>query len=71
MLYRVNAGGPALASTDAGPDWSSDNAATSPFRNTGSTTANQGALNSASLVGVPASTPLGPPDPSRTATLHA
>ena len=36
VLYRVNAGGPALPSVDDGPDWSSDSATTSTFRNTGS-----------------------------------
>ncbi|MDO5502334.1 MAG: PKD domain-containing protein [Actinomycetia bacterium] len=36
VLYRVNAGGPALTSLDAGPDWAADTAADSPFRSTGS-----------------------------------
>jgi hypothetical protein len=38
VLYRINAGGPALPSGDAGPDWAADTAATSPLRNAGSTT---------------------------------
>ncbi|MGZ6753985.1 MAG: PKD domain-containing protein, partial [Nocardioides sp.] len=59
VLYRVNAGGPAVASVDNGPDWASDNGATSPFHNTGSVTATQTALPATSLVNVPASTPLG------------
>ncbi|MCU1361930.1 MAG: domain containing protein, partial [Ilumatobacteraceae bacterium] len=37
VLYRVNAGGPTLASADDGPDWASDNSSTSPYHNTGTT----------------------------------
>lgn len=60
VLYRVNAGGAALASVDNGPDWAADTSATpSPFHNTGSTTATFSALTAANLVNVPASTPLG------------
>jgi PKD repeat protein len=59
VLYRVNAGGAAVASVDNGPDWVSDNSATSPFHNTGSSTATQSAITAANLVNVPASTPLG------------
>jgi PKD repeat protein len=59
VLYRVNAGGAALASTDTGPDWAADNTTTSVFRNSGSTTATWGPLAATSLVNVPASTPLG------------
>ncbi|CAM3679135.1 PKD domain-containing protein [Nocardioides zeicaulis] len=59
VLYRVNAGGAAIASTDNGPDWAADNSATSAYHNTGSTTATWSALSSTSLVNVPASTPLG------------
>ena len=59
VLFRVNAGGPAIASIDNGPDWVSDNGATSPFHNTGSSTATLGALTAANLVNVPTSTPLG------------
>jgi chitodextrinase len=35
VLYRVNAGGPALASVDDGPDWMADTASSSPYRNGG------------------------------------
>ncbi len=35
-MYRVNAGGPQLLSVDDGPDWSADNTADSPLRNSGS-----------------------------------
>ena len=59
VLYRIDAGGAAVAATDNGPDWSADNGATSTFHNTGSTTASRSALTAASLVNVPASTPLG------------
>ncbi|WP_051548773.1 PKD domain-containing protein [Nocardioides sp. URHA0032] len=60
VLYRVDAGGAAIASTDNGPDWSADTtAAPSSLHNTGSTAATQTALTAASLVNVPASTPLG------------
>ena len=59
VLYRVNAGGAAIPSIDGGPDWLSDNGSTSPYHNTGSTTATFSALTAASLVNVPSSTPLG------------
>lgn len=36
VLYRVNAGGPALLSADDGPDWSGDTSADSPYRDSGS-----------------------------------
>ncbi|WP_446217479.1 malectin domain-containing carbohydrate-binding protein [Micromonospora sp. IBHARD004] len=37
VLYRVNAGGPALPAIDGGPDWSGDTVTTpSPFHNAGS-----------------------------------
>jgi hypothetical protein len=39
ILYRVNAGGPSLASEDCGPDWQGDTDPTSPYRNSGSNTA--------------------------------
>lgn len=32
VLYRINAAGPALTSTDAGPGWAADTAGTSPYR---------------------------------------
>ena len=38
VLYRINAGGPALASADDGPNWAADTASTSPYRNSGSNT---------------------------------
>jgi PKD repeat protein len=59
VLYRVNAAGAAIASLDNGPDWVSDNSATSPFHNTGSSTATRSALTAANLTNVPTSTPLG------------
>lgn len=59
VLYRVNAGGAAIASVDTGPDWVSDNGSTSVHHNTGSLTATFSALSAANLVNVPASTPLG------------
>lgn len=59
VLYRVNAGGAAIASTDAGPDWSADNATTNPLRTSGSTTTTYSPLPATSLVGVPATVPLG------------
>jgi len=31
VLYRINAGGPEVAATDGGPDWSADNNPDSPF----------------------------------------
>ncbi len=59
ILYRINAGGAAIAASDNGPDWAADNATASTFHNTGSTVATQSALAATSLVNVPASTPLG------------
>ncbi len=38
VLYRINAGGPLLASADDGPAWAADTASTSSFRNSGSST---------------------------------
>jgi len=32
VLYRINAGGPAIASADGGPDWAADQDTTSPYR---------------------------------------
>lgn len=57
VLYRVNAGGPAIPSTDAGPDWAADTATTSAVRTTGSTAFARSPLGPRDLVGVPASTP--------------
>ena len=39
VLYRVNAGGPALQSVDDGPDWAGDQSDPSPYRNSGSNAA--------------------------------
>jgi len=40
VLYRVNAGGPALLTSDSGPNWSADTAsAPSPYHNSGSSAA--------------------------------
>ncbi len=39
VLYRVNAGGPALQATDDGPDWSADDSGSSVYRNDGSNAA--------------------------------
>lgn len=36
VLYRVNAGGPALPALDGGPEWIADNGTTNPYRNSGS-----------------------------------
>lgn len=38
-LYRVNAGGPSVAALDDGPNWTADDGVSSPFRNSGSSTA--------------------------------
>ncbi|WP_336921902.1 PKD domain-containing protein [Aquipuribacter sp. SD81] len=55
-LYRINAGGPALASLDDGPDWSADSSGTSPLRNSGSNAASYGPVPTLTA-GVPAGTP--------------
>lgn len=46
VLYRVNAGGPALTSWDCGPDWAADTDSTSPYRTSGSSTASYGPVTS-------------------------
>jgi malectin (di-glucose binding ER protein) len=56
ILYRVNAGGPALPSWDCGPDWTADTDSSSPFRNTGSSAASYGPVTSVDAT-VPAATP--------------
>ncbi|HEU4426114.1 MAG TPA: malectin domain-containing carbohydrate-binding protein [Pilimelia sp.] len=56
VLYRVNAGGPALAAGDSGPDWASDTGLFSPYRNFGSTTSAFGAVGSVDAT-VPTGTP--------------
>ena len=39
VLYRVNAGGPAIQSLDSGPDWAADTDSTSTLRNSGNNAA--------------------------------
>ena len=59
VLYRVDAGGPALAATDNGPDWMADQSSTDPgaaYRNNQSNTASYGQVTSVDST-VPASTP--------------
>jgi hypothetical protein len=56
VLFRVNAGGPALASIDGGPGWSADTALTSPYRNAGSNVAEWGAGHTVDAT-VPGGTP--------------
>ncbi|WNM40391.1 malectin domain-containing carbohydrate-binding protein [Micromonospora halotolerans] len=57
VLYRVNAGGPLVASTDTGPDWAADDGGSpSPYHNAGSSTA-----GFAPVGGVDATVPAGTP----------
>ena len=57
VLYRVNAGGPLVASTDSGPDWAADTSGSpSPYHNAGSSTAGFAAVGSVDAT-VPAGTP--------------
>ena len=57
VLYRVDAGGPALQSIDGGPDWSGDTSASpSPYHNAGSNTADYSPIQNVNS-SVPASTP--------------
>jgi hypothetical protein len=57
VLYRVNAGGPALAATDAGPDWAEDsNGNPSPYHNAGSSAAGFAPVGSVDAT-VPAGAP--------------
>lgn len=56
VLYRVNAGGPALASVDGGPNWTGDDGGTNPLRNSGSNAAGWSAVPTIDS-SVPASTP--------------
>jgi PKD repeat protein len=56
VLYRVNAGGPAVQAIDGGPDWAADDSDPSSVRNSGSNAA--GWTAGASVAGtVPSSTP--------------
>ena len=57
VLYRINAGGPLLQSSDAGPDWAADTAANSPLRNSGSIATTYGTPVPAVDATVPAGTP--------------
>ena len=59
VLYRVNAGGPAVGAVDNGPDWAADDAATSAYRNSGSNSASYDMIPASGMAGVPASTPAG------------
>ncbi|KAB1910892.1 malectin domain-containing carbohydrate-binding protein [Micromonospora sp. AMSO31t] len=57
VLYRVNAGGPAIPATDGGPDWAGDTAAApSPHHNTGNSVTSY-PTNATFDATVPASTP--------------
>jgi hypothetical protein len=57
VLYRVNAAGPALPSSDCGVDWSTDTTASpSPYHNSGSTAASWSAVASVTA-SVPSTTP--------------
>ena len=56
VLYRVNAAGGAISSTDTGPDWAADTSDPSPYRNSGSGTAGYSHIATLSPT-VPASTP--------------
>ncbi len=42
VLYRIDAGGPVIASLDCGPDWQADVSGSSQYRNTGSAAASFG-----------------------------
>lgn len=64
VLYRVNAGGPSLPAVDNGPDWSSDDGWTSPYRNDGSNAAGWGSGATIDPA-VPATTPPGIYDSER------
>ncbi|HET7399535.1 MAG TPA: PKD domain-containing protein [Intrasporangium sp.] len=57
VLYRVNAGGPAIASIDSGPDWAADSGSTNPLRNGGSSAVTYTTSGAAINPAVPASTP--------------
>ncbi|MDI1463271.1 malectin domain-containing carbohydrate-binding protein [Catellatospora sp. KI3] len=57
VLYRVNAGGSAVAATDNGPDWAGDDGGSpSPYHNTDSSTAGYGTVPTVDAT-VPAGTP--------------
>lgn len=56
VLYRVNAGGGALAALDGGPDWLADNGLTGQYRNLGSNAASWSPIPNVDGT-VPSSTP--------------
>lgn len=56
ILYRVDAGGPTLPSVDCGPDWSDDTGSSSPYHNTGNSTATYNPVSSVDTT-VPMTTP--------------
>jgi PKD repeat protein len=58
VLYRVDAGGPAIQAIDNGPVWQADDSDPSPYRNSGSSTASYSPITQVSS-SVPATTPLG------------
>jgi hypothetical protein len=58
VLYRVDAGGPAIQATDAGPNWQADQTDPSPYRTTGSNAATWPTVAHVSPT-VPATTPIG------------
>ena len=58
VLYRVDAGGPALQSVDAGPNWAADLADPSPLRSSGSSASSYPPVPNVDST-VPASTPRG------------
>ncbi|MGH3360412.1 MAG: malectin domain-containing carbohydrate-binding protein, partial [Nocardioidaceae bacterium] len=56
VLFRVNAGGPTVASTDSGPDWLADNGLLGTYRNFGSNAAAWSAIPAVDAT-VPSGTP--------------
>jgi hypothetical protein len=57
VLFRINAGGPAVAAIDGGPNWAvDDNGSASPLHNTGSATGSWAPVPTVDMT-VPASTP--------------
>jgi len=58
VIYRVNAGGPAVAATDGGPGWTADSTTNNPLRNSGSSKSANTTVTTVDST-VPASTPQG------------
>ncbi|WP_155368184.1 malectin domain-containing carbohydrate-binding protein [Catellatospora vulcania] len=56
VLYRINAGGSAVAASDGGPDWAADDSGPSAYHNNVSNTAGYGTVPSVDST-VPAGTP--------------